>query len=159
MKKYSVETVVGIFVLAGLMLISYMALTIGEVSFLGDGHYTLHARFTSVSGLREGSAVEVFGLEVGRVSGMSIDEESQMAVVDLKIRDDVKIYDDATASIRTSGLIGDRYVKIDPGGGGERLKPGSMIVDTTSPLDIEDLIGRYAFGEVEGEEQKDEKND
>jgi phospholipid/cholesterol/gamma-HCH transport system substrate-binding protein len=66
----------------------------------------------------------------------------------------VKVYDDAAATIKSAGLIGDKYVKIDPGGAGVVLKPGGMITQTSAPADIEDLIGKYAFGDVKKEPGK-----
>ena len=77
-----------------------------------------------------------------------MDQDKQMAMVELRIQRGVKIYDDAIASIKTEGLIGDRYVSIDPGGGGEVLKPGGIIIETQPPVDISELIGKYAFGDV-----------
>ena len=148
MKKYSLETAVGVFVLIGIICISYMTVKLGKVTFLGDSYYPIYADFTSVSGLRIGSPVEIDGIEVGRVEEMSIDQQKQMALVELKINKGIKVYDDASAAIKTSGLIGDKFVKIDPGGGGTLLKPGDRISETTAPLDIEDLIGKYAFGDA-----------
>jgi len=142
------ETTVGIFVVIGLLCIGYMTVKLGEVSLFGDNTYTLHARFTSVSGLRVGNPVEMLGLEVGRVERLTIDQEQQMALVEMKIKKGVKVYDDAIASVKTSGLIGDKYIQIDPGGSNELLKPGGTIKETASPLDIEELISKYAFGNV-----------
>ncbi|MBE0427635.1 MAG: outer membrane lipid asymmetry maintenance protein MlaD [Nitrospirae bacterium] len=158
MKKYSMETTVGIFVTIGLLLISYMTLKFGEVSFFGDDSYSLYARFTSVSGLRAGSPVEMLGLEVGKVAKLSIDQENQMALVEMKIKKGFKIYDDAIASIKTSGLIGDKYIQIDPGGSGDLLKPGGAIIETAAPLDIEELIGKYAFGDIKEDKKSDKEN-
>jgi len=158
MKKYKIETIVGIFVVIGLLCIGYMTLTLGEVSFLGDDSYPLYARFASVAGLKAGSPVEILGLEVGRVENLSMDQDHQMAVAEIKIKKGIRIYDDAIASVKTAGLIGDKYIQIDPGGSGTALKPGGTITDTSSPLDIEDLIGKYAFGGV-GKDKKDEKKD
>ncbi len=148
MKKHAAETVVGIFVLLGVVCVAYLTVKLGKVSLFGDNTYPLYAEFTSVSGLRTGNTVEIDGIEVGRVEKMSIDQQKQMAVVELKINKGIKIYDDGSAAIKTSGLIGDKYVKIDPGGGGSLLKPGGRISETSAPLDIEDLIGKYAFGDV-----------
>jgi phospholipid/cholesterol/gamma-HCH transport system substrate-binding protein len=120
----------------------------------GDDTYSLYARFSSVSGLRPGTSVEVYGIEVGRVTSLKLDEERQMAVVRMKINKEVKVYDDCTAAIKTAGLIGDKYVKIDPGGAGAILKPGGMITQTSVPTDIEDLIGKYAFGDVKKEPER-----
>jgi phospholipid/cholesterol/gamma-HCH transport system substrate-binding protein len=149
MKKYSKETVVGMFILIGLVCVAYMAIKLGNVSIFGDDTYTLYARFNKVTGLHTGNPVNMLGLEVGRVSGLSIDQEKQKAVVAMKIKKGLKIYDDAIASIKTEGLIGDKYVDIDAGGGGELLKPGGTIIETVSPVDIGELIGKYAFGSVE----------
>jgi phospholipid/cholesterol/gamma-HCH transport system substrate-binding protein len=154
MKKYSIPTVVGIFVLAGIICVAYMTVRLGKVSFFGDSYYSLYAEFTSVSGLRIGNPVEIDGIEVGHVEKMDIDQKKQLAVVELKINKDIKVYDDANAAIKTSGLIGDKFVKIDPGGGGTLLKPGDRISETAAPLDIEDLIGKYAFGDVNNKDNK-----
>ena len=149
MKKYAKETVVGIFVVIGLVCIGYMTIKLGNVGFLDDGSYTLSARFNKVTGLRVGNPVSTLGLEIGRVSAMRIDQEDQVAIVEMKINKGVKIYDDAMAAIRTEGLIGDRYLDIDVGGGGEIMKPGGMIIDTESPVDLVELVSKYAFGDVE----------
>jgi phospholipid/cholesterol/gamma-HCH transport system substrate-binding protein len=151
MRKYSTETVVGIFVVIGLLCVAYMTVKLGKVSLFGNDYYSLFARFASVSGLRVGNNIEIDGIEVGRVEKMSIDQAKQMAVVELRIRKGINIYDDGSASIRTAGLIGDKFVKIDPGGAGDLLKPGGMITETTAPLDLEDLISKYAFGEIKKE--------
>ncbi len=148
MKKYSIETVVGIFVVVGLICVGYMTVKLGKVSFFGQDTYPLYARFASVSGLRPGSSVEVYGIEVGSVTTLAIDDQRQMAIVGIRIDKGVKVYDDCTATIKTSGLIGDRYVKIDPGGAGVLLQPRGVITQTSVPPDIEDLIGKYAFGDV-----------
>ena len=148
MKKYPMETVVGVFVLVGLICVGYMTVKLGKISLFGGDTYPLKARFGSVSGLRVGSAVEIYGIEVGSVMHLGIDAERQMGIVDMKINKGVKVYDDAAATIKSAGLIGDKYVKIDPGGAGEPLKPGGTITQTSVPADVEDLIGKYAFGGV-----------
>jgi phospholipid/cholesterol/gamma-HCH transport system substrate-binding protein len=154
MKKYSIETVVGIFVVVGLICVGYMTVKLGKVSLFGEDTYPLSARFTSVTGLRVGSSVEVYGIEVGSITSLHIDGERQMGVVHMKINRGVKVYDDAAATIKSAGLIGDKYVRIDPGGAGEALKPRGIITQTTVPADIEDLIGKYAFGDVNKEPDK-----
>ena len=159
MKKYSIETAVGIFVLVGLICVGYMTVKLGKISLFGADTYPLYARFASVAGLRVGSSVEVYGIQVGTVESLGIDEKRQMGLVDMKINKDIKVYDDGSATIKTSGLIGDKYIKIDPGGAGELLKPGGFITQTSVPADIEDLIGKYAFGSVPpGQEQAPEKS-
>lgn len=148
MKRYAMETAVGIFVVFGLLCVGYMTVKLGHVSLFGDYSYPLFARFTSVAGLKAGSNVTMYGIQVGRVERLSMDQEKQMALVELRIQRGVNIYDDAIASIRTEGLIGDRYVSIDPGGGGDVLKAGGTIIETQPPVDINELIGKYAFGDV-----------
>ena len=121
MKKYSKETVVGIFVVIGLLCIGYMTVKLGNVGFFGDNTYSLYAKFNTVTGLREGNPVNMLGLEIGRVEKFTMDQENQQVMVEFKINKGIEIYDDAIASIKTEGLIGDKYVSIDPGGGGDLL--------------------------------------
>ena len=149
MKKYSNETIAGIFVVIGLICVGYMTVQLGSVSIFGDDSYALKARFTTVSGLRVGNPVEMLGMQIGKVSQFKMDQEDQLAEVELKIKNGIAIYDDAIASIKTAGLIGDKYVLIDAGGGGELLKAGDTIIETEAPADIGDLISKYAFGDVE----------
>ena len=148
MKKYAMETTVGIFLVFGLLCIGYMTVKLGHVSLLGDNTYSLFARFTTVSGLRAGSPVDMLGIEVGRVGRLTMDQKDQKAVVEIIIQKDIKVYDDAIASIKTEGLIGDMFLSIDPGGAGKLLGPGGTIIETQPAVDIVDLIGKYAFGEV-----------
>ncbi|HOW53185.1 MAG TPA: outer membrane lipid asymmetry maintenance protein MlaD [Syntrophorhabdaceae bacterium] len=154
MKKYSIETTVGIFMVIGLICVGYMTVKLGKVSLFGDDTYPLFARFTSVSGLRVGSSVEIYGIQVGTVTNLAIDHDKQMGVVEMKIDKGTMVYDDAAATIKSAGLIGDKYVKIDPGGSGEPLKPKGAITQTSVPADIEDLIGKYAFGDTKKEPEK-----
>ena len=148
MKKYAMETTVGLFLVFGLLCIGYMTLKLGHVSLLGDNTYPLFARFTTVSGLRAGSPVSMLGIEVGRVGRLTMDQKDQKAVVELRIQKGIKVYDDAIASIKTEGLIGDMFLSLDPGGAGKPLGPGETIIETQPPIDIAGLIGKYAFGEV-----------
>jgi phospholipid/cholesterol/gamma-HCH transport system substrate-binding protein len=148
MKRFKKETVVGIFVVAGLLCLGYMTVRLGHVSLFGEDTYSLYARFTSVTGLRVGNSVDMIGLPVGRVGGFTMDEKDLVVLAELKIKKGIKVYDDAIASIKTSGLIGDKYVQLDPGGGGKLLKPGGVITETEAPVDIGDLISKYAFGDI-----------
>ncbi len=146
MKKYRQETVAGIFVLVGLLCVGYMAVKLGKINLWGDHTFTLYARFTSVSGLRVGNPVEMFGLQVGQVKDLKMDQKGHLALVELTIKEGIVIYGDANASIKTEGLIGDRYVSIDPGGSAPILEPGGTITQTEPPIDIGELIGKYVFG-------------
>jgi len=148
MKKFAMETAVGIFVAIGLVCVGYLTVKLGNIPLFGDGTYSLYAKFASVSGLRTGNAVDMLGLEVGRIASMELDQKDQRAVVEIKIRKGIKVYDDAIASIKTAGLIGDRYLEIDPGGAGDLLNPGDTITETEAPTDLVELISKYAFGDV-----------
>jgi phospholipid/cholesterol/gamma-HCH transport system substrate-binding protein len=148
MKKYAMETTVGIFLVFGLLCLGYMTVKLGHVTLLGDDTYSLFARFTSVTGLRSGSPVYMLGIEIGRVERLAMNQKEQRAEVEIRIKNGITIYDDAIASIKTEGLIGDRYLSIDPGGGGAALAPGGTITETQPAVDVADLIGKYAFGDV-----------
>jgi phospholipid/cholesterol/gamma-HCH transport system substrate-binding protein len=148
MKKYTQETVAGIFVFIGIICLIYMAVKLGDVSLLGADTYMMNARFDKVTGLRVGNPVNMLGIEIGRVARFTLDQEKLFAVVALDLNKDIKVYSDAIASIKTAGLIGDRYISIDPGGSGDLLQPGDTIEETESPIDLTELIGKYAFGSV-----------
>lgn len=154
MNKYTIETAVGLFVLIGILSIGYLTIKLGKMELFGANYYVVHARFDSVSGLKPDSSVEIAGVSIGRVSSIKLDPEEKAAVVALKISKDLKLEDDCIASIKTRGLIGDKFVKIIPGGSDTYLKPGDIIVDTESAVDIEDLIGQYVFGDV-GDQSQD----
>ena len=158
MKKYTLETTVGLFVVVGLLCVGYMTVKLGNVSFVGKDTYILQARFATVSGLKVGSPVEIYGIQVGRIDKLDIDPAKQMARVEMEIKKGIKVFDDGSASVKTAGLIGDKFVKIDPGGSGTLLQPGGTITETSSALDIEDLIGRYAFGEVKKDASGNKEN-
>jgi phospholipid/cholesterol/gamma-HCH transport system substrate-binding protein len=159
MKKYHKETVVGIFVVIGLICIGYMTVKLGNVGFFGDSTYSLFAKFNTVTGLREGNPVNMLGLKIGRVHKFTMDQEGQVVQVEFKINKGIEIFDDAIASIKTEGLIGDKYVAVDPGGGGDLLANGDTITDTNSPIDIMDLVSKYAFGDVGGEGAREDVED
>jgi phospholipid/cholesterol/gamma-HCH transport system substrate-binding protein len=153
MKKHKIETIVGIFVILGLLCVGYMTVKLGKVDFLSDNSYSLVAKFTTVTGLRIGSPVNILGINVGQVEKITMDQTNQKAVVEIKIKKDIKIYDDAIASIKTEGLIGDKYLNIDPGGGGSLLAQNGVITETQAAVDVEQLISKYAFGEVKKEKK------
>lgn len=149
MKKASVETAVGVFVLIGLICVGYLTIKLGKMAWFGDDYYTLDARFDSVSGLKSGALVDMAGVEIGQVADIHLDNDRQMAIVRLKIEKSVNISDDVIASVKTSGLIGDKFIKLTPGGSDRMLKSGDMIIETESALDIEELVSKYVFGDAE----------
>ena len=148
MKKVSVEIAVGIFVLIGFICIGYLTVKYGKMEIANDNNYILSAKFQSVSGLKTGAHVEIAGVQIGKVSSISLDKERMVADVKMKIRKDLKLTDDVIASVKTSGLIGDKYIKISQGGSEDILENGGEITETESALDIEDLISKYVFGGV-----------
>ena len=135
MKKYRKETISGIFVIIGLIIIAYMSLKLGNISFLSDRSYSLYAHFKSISGLKAGNRVELYGIQIGSVRGYVADQEKKSAVVELKINQKIKLYDDAVAAIQTDGLLGDRFVNINTEGSGKLLKSGEVIETTESSFE------------------------
>ena len=148
MRNKSADMLAGIFVIIGLVCMAYLAVKMGKMEVLGSDGYTIYARFSSIAGLRSGADIEIAGVRVGRVTGIGLDQTRDMALVSLRINSGVELYDDALASVRTSGLIGDKYILLSPGGSGEPLKDGDEISDTESALDIESMIGKFIFGKV-----------
>jgi phospholipid/cholesterol/gamma-HCH transport system substrate-binding protein len=146
--KLNKEAAVGLFAAIGLLCVAYLTIKLGRMEFVGDDGYTLNARFSSVSGLRAGAEVEIAGVRVGRVASIALDAAHPVANITLRIDKGVTVYDDAVASIKTSGLSGDKYVNISPGGGGEKLDNGGTISDTEPDVDIINLISKYVFGKV-----------
>ncbi len=148
MKKYSKETSVGVFVLVCLLCVGYLTIKLGKMEVMGDNTYSVYARFTSITGLRVGADVEVAGVPIGKVASIRLDTEDGRAKVSLAIRKDVTLSDDVIASVKTSGLIGDKYIKLSLGGSPELLGDGDEITETESAVDIEELISKYVFGGV-----------
>ena len=149
MNKTSVETAVGVFVLIGLISVAYLTIKLGKMEWFGENYYMLEARFTSVSGLKAGAIVDMAGVEIGQVAEIHLDNQRQVAIVGLKIKKGVMLTDDVIASVKTSGLIGDKYIRLTPGGSEIVLKAGDMIIETESALDIEELVSKYVFGNAE----------
>ena len=148
MKKSSIETSVGIFVLIGIVCVGYLTIKLGKMEWIGNNNYLLEARFQSISGLKSGAEVEIAGVQIGKVDSIYLDQEKGAAVVKMKIQNGIILTDDVIASIKTSGIIGDKYIKLSPGGSDQVLKPGDVITETESAIDIEELISKYAFGDV-----------
>lgn len=145
---FAKESIVGVFVVLGLVCISYLTIKLGRMEVFDSSGYTVTARFSSVTGLRTGASVEISGVAVGRVTSIRLDPETFMAEVDLRINDGVSLSDDVMASVKTSGLIGDKYISLAPGGSDTLLKNGDTITDTEPTLDLESLIGKVVFGGV-----------
>ncbi len=155
MRQSSVELGVGVFVLLGIICVGYLTIRLGEVEILGDKYYPLNARFTSVTGLKVGAQVEVAGVQVGQVDAIVLEPKDLVAVVRLKIKEGLDLSDDVIASVKSAGLLGDKYIQLSPGGGDRILKPGEMIIETEPALDIEALISKYAFGKLDKTDKAD----
>ncbi len=146
MEKAKLELIVGVFVLIGLVCLAYLSVKLGKLEVIGGHLYEVTAEFTSASGLKAGASIEIAGVEVGRIKSISLKDDRAMVV--MAIREGVPLYDDSIASIKTRGIIGDKYVSLSTGGGGDPLKPGGRIRDTEAGLDIEELVSQYVHGKV-----------
>lgn len=141
------EMIVGLFVLVGLACLGYLAIKLGKLEVFGATGYTLAADFPSVAGLKVGDPVEIAGVRIGRVDSIGLSEDDR-ARLTLRLNDGVKLQDDAIASVRARGLIGDKFVLISPGASDKIIPPGGKIRETESPPDIPDLIGKIVGGDV-----------
>ncbi len=146
MKKGVLETVVGLFVLLGFGAFVYLALQLGEVPFLvADKTYDLKAEFSNVSGVKKGASVQVAGVIIGSVISVDLGKDG-FAVLTLRLNKNVQVPVDSIASVKSQGIIGDKYIQLTLGGDEEVFKAGEVIVDTESTVDIESLISKFAFG-------------
>lgn len=149
MNRTYAEFTAGIFVLIGILGILYLAVNIAGQNLIGIQSENYSARFTNVTGLKVGSDVRLAGVSIGEVTEIELDPETYYALVDFKVPAEVTMDDDTIVSIRTNGLLGDKFLSISPGGSGFALEPGDLIVDTESAVNLEDIIGKIAFGGVE----------
>jgi len=146
MKRFNLEVTVGLFVVLGLCALAYLSVRLGQLQVGRGNTYDLTAVFPTVAGLREGATVEIAGVQVGRVQDIKLADYA--AVVTLRLDKQVKLQDDAIASIRTRGLIGEKYVRITPGGSERLLAAGGRIREVEPPIDIETLIGHFIQGKL-----------
>ena len=150
MNNRKIEFLVGCFVLIGLAAVLYLAIQVGSAQFFGRDSYELKARFSSTSGVNAGSRVEIAGVRVGTVKEIVLDENF-FSIVTFELPNQIELDDDTIVSVKTAGLIGDRFLNLSPGGSGFPLEPGDVIVDTEAALDIEGLISRFALGGIDDE--------
>lgn len=149
MNSAKLEIIVGIFMVIGILCLGYVSIKLGKMELVGGDYYTVSAGFDSVSGLKPGARVEVAGVEVGKVDRITLDAKSgDRALAYLKIKTGVKITDDVIASVRTSGIIGDKFIKLKPGGSDRMLKNNDQIRETESAIDIEELVSKFIHGKV-----------
>ena len=136
------DFVVGLFVLAGLAAIAYLSITVGGLSYAGPGGLTLHAFFDQTGGLKPRAPVVIAGVKVGQVTAITLDAKSGRARVTFDLDKSLQIPADTTASIMTSGILGDRFVSLQPGGDPTILHSGDEISFTESAVLLERLIGK-----------------
>jgi phospholipid/cholesterol/gamma-HCH transport system substrate-binding protein len=147
MKQMHVELLVGVILLLGVGVLIYISLRLGQIDLGGSWGYPVQADFSTAGGLQKGAVVELAGVEVGRVE--AVDLVDYQARVTLKIRRDVVLHEDARAAINTQGLIGERYVELTPGRAPGQIAPGGRIRETEAPVDIQEMIAKFIFGNVE----------
>ncbi len=144
--KLNLELVVGVFLLVGILCLGYLSVRLGKVDVWGKPGYRVFAVFSDIGGLRDGAPVEVAGIEVGQVVGIRL--EDYEARVELRVNPGLVLREDTIVSVKTRGLIGEKFIQINPGAADEVIRPGGRIRQTESAVDIEAIISKYAFGEL-----------
>jgi phospholipid/cholesterol/gamma-HCH transport system substrate-binding protein len=147
MKKFDLELTVGFFLLLGILSLAYISINLGRLEVMGKEGYTVYAEFEKAGGIKPRAVVEIAGVPVGTVKSVGITGDYR-ARLELSIETNIKVQEDAIASIKTKGLIGEQYVQITPGGSDKMVPKGGKIRDTESAVDIEELISKYVFGKV-----------
>ena len=153
MKKISDNKILQAIMVIGLLGLGHLSAKWNHWDMFSGGSHLIYARFESAAGLEAGHPVKMLGLKIGRVQSLRMDQENQVALAELKIDKDVIIYEDAFASIKMQGLLGDHYISIDPGGSGSILQSGETILETESLVDIAQLVSRYAFSRVTNDDK------
>lgn len=146
MRRFDLELSVGIFILAGILCLGYLSIRLAKMEILGKEGYEIYAIFSDIGGLKEGASVVIAGVTVGRVR--SITMEDYEAKVVLSLPKEVKIQEDAIASIKTKGMIGEKFIQITPGGSEKIIPPGGRIRETQPAVDMEQLISKFVFGKL-----------
>ncbi len=146
MERSKVNVAVGLFLVLGVVALGYLSVKLGRVSFLGGTGYAVIADFPSVGGLKTGSSVEIAGVEIGRVESIGLAD--YQARVTLRLHAGVKLQDDSIASIKTKGLIGEKYIRISPGASEKIIQANGRIREVEAPVDFEELLSKYIFGKV-----------
>jgi phospholipid/cholesterol/gamma-HCH transport system substrate-binding protein len=146
MKRYDIELAVGLFLIAGIICLGYLSIRLGRLEVFGQKGYNVYAVFTNSGGLKSGSDIMIAGVNVGRVKNVMLD--NYQARVTLNLGENIKIQEDAIVSIKTKGLIGEKYIEITPGGSDKVIEPGGRIRETQSPVDLEELISKFVFGKI-----------
>ncbi|MBU0665572.1 MAG: outer membrane lipid asymmetry maintenance protein MlaD [Proteobacteria bacterium] len=149
MKQSGLELFVGLFMVAGFLAFGYLALQLGEVGILSSGKsYVINAEFDNISGVKKGGAVQIAGVVVGQVRRTWLGED-ELAHVALQIDNGVKVPVDSMASVKSQGIVGDKYIQLTLGGDEKLFVEGDVLTETESAVDLESLISKFAFGSVE----------
>lgn len=152
MNQNRTEIIVGIFVLVGIVCLSYLAIRLGKLELLGNTGYVVYADFASVAGLKVGDPVEIAGVKIGKVESITLADDR--ARLGLRVNPEVKLQEDVIASVRARGLIGDKFVLLTPGASDQLLRAGNKIRETESPPDLPDLLGKVVGGDLTGSGKK-----
>ena len=148
-KGRSFETVVGAIVL--IVAVFFFHYVYNKSSWKSIDGYLLVAKFDKVDGLSEGVDVKISGVRVGKILSLELDPSSFLAVVKFYVSENIKLPSDSSANVASEGLLGGKYLSITPGGSKKILKPGSEIEDTSGPLDLESLLGKFIFSSSDKE--------
>lgn len=140
-KTFTAEFFVGLFFIIGLACLSYLAVDLANMAVFGRNNYSITAIFDNISGVKVGAPVEIAGVQVGEIAGITLDGTS--AKVEMSIDNSVSIRDDDIVAVRTKGIIGDRYLKIIPGSSNIKLQQGDSLMDTESTVELEELLGKF----------------
>lgn len=145
MRMRTIEIIVGLFMLAGIAALTFLALNVSGLTLASmDDSYTLKARFDNLAGLTVRAKVSISGVDVGKVTRISFNNDASMAEIEMQIDKNVnKIPKDSTASIYTAGLLGEKYIGFSVGADDAYFKDGDLVRDTTSGLVLEELIGKF----------------
>ena len=146
MKRSALDLAVGLFVILGILALGWLSIRLGKVDLWGSRSYTVYADFPSAGGLKPGTTIEIAGVQVGHVTSIRLD--NFQAKVMMSIQNGVKLTQDSIASIKTKGLIGEKFVQISPGGSDKIIPPNGKISEVEPPIDLEELLSKYVFGKV-----------
>ena len=146
MRRFDVELSVGLFLIAGIICLGYLSIKLGKMEILGSKGYEIYGLFSNSGGIKKGSSISIAGVEVGRVRALTL--EGYQARIVMNLPEGVKVQEDSIASIKTKGLIGEKFIEITPGGSEKILGPGDRIRETQPAVDFEGLLSNYVFGKI-----------
>jgi len=146
MRRSALDVAVGVFVILGILALGWLSIRLGKIDLWGGGSYTVYADFPSAGGLKPGTTIEIAGVQVGHVTGIRLN--NFQARVMMSIQNGIKLTQDSIASVKTKGLIGEKFVQISPGGSDKIIPPNGKISEVEPPVDLEELLSKYVFGKV-----------